>query len=82
MLKNVRGNKGDHYRYSLAVGGDVLYTRISHPPSAKETYGDDLRAHILRDQLKVTEEELGLCQGRGASPALPTETPTGRADPS
>lgn len=68
LLKNVRGNKGDHYRYSLEVDGDVLYTRISHPLSAKEPYGNDLWAHILRDQLKVAEDEFWACVKDGKPP--------------
>lgn len=54
----------------------ILRTRISHPPD-RTTYGPSLWAHILRDQLQVSEEEFWHCvrdavlpdRGRPQAPA-------------
>lgn len=75
-----RGKEPDHLRYKLDVEGDILYTRISKPPSAKETYGKARWSHILRDQLKVTEEEFWACVEDGvvpkrSQPKVPPGTP-------
>jgi hypothetical protein len=37
-----------------------LRTRISHPPD-RSTYGRSIWAHILRDQLNVSEAEFWAC---------------------
>lgn len=68
QLTSVRGNTGNHYRYELAVGDDIIRTRISHPPSSKETYGRKRWSHILRDQLKVSEAEFWECVTNGILP--------------
>lgn len=73
-----RGKEPDHLRYQLEIEGDILYTRISKPPSAKETYGKERWSHILRDQLKVTEEEFWTCVADGVLPERSRpQTPTG-----
>ncbi|MEU9834862.1 cytotoxic translational repressor of toxin-antitoxin stability system [Streptosporangium sp. NPDC048047] len=58
--------------------GRILRTRISHPPD-RTSYGRNLWAHILRDQLNVSEEEFWRCVREGESPdrgipAAPAET--------
>lgn len=60
----------------------MLRTRISHPPD-RTSYGPRIWAHILRDQLCVSEEEFWRCvrdsvrPDRGApdvpAEALPTD---------
>lgn len=70
LLGNAKGKEGDRIRYALQVDdGRVLRTRISHPPSAKKTYGKRMWRHILRDQLEVTEEEFWACVKDGILPA-------------
>lgn len=61
-----RNTHHDTYELSLA-SGDVLRTRVSRPAN-KETYGPALWAHILRDQLDVTEQEFWDCADRGILP--------------
>jgi len=58
-----------HDTYELVLpNGDVLRTRISRPPSRKHTYGRGMWAHILRDQLAVTEPEFWACVNDGELP--------------
>ncbi len=61
---------GDHHRYTLALAnGDILSTRVSH---GKGQIGDPrLVAHVLRDQLAVTEEDFWACVERGTLPPRP-----------
>lgn len=47
--------------------GGVLRTRISHPVD-RSTYGKNLWAHILRDQLNVSEKEFWACVRDGVKP--------------
>jgi hypothetical protein len=47
--------------------GRTLRTRISHPPDRTD-YGASLFAHILRDQLAVSETEFWVCVGDGVPP--------------
>ena len=61
QLTGSTGKTGDHYRYRLVTDDDILQTRISHPPSAKQTYGPSRWKHILRDQLKVSEPAFWAC---------------------
>jgi hypothetical protein len=51
-----RKGKGDHHRYTKSQpAGPPLYTRVSH---GSGQYGSaDTWKHILRDQLRVTEDE-------------------------
>jgi len=79
VLAGATGKTGDHLRYQLRVGGDILRTRISHPPSAEHTYGPSRWSHILGDQLKVGEAEFWACVDDGI---LPTRSqPTTRPRP-
>ena len=60
--------------------GQVLRTRISHPPN-RQAYGPSMCGHILRDQLHVGEDEFWACaqekkvpqRGRGepTTPSIP-----------
>ena len=47
--------------------GDILRTRIARSSRGK-TYGAHLWAHILRDQLRVSEEEFWQCVREGRKP--------------
>ncbi len=60
--RNARGTRGSHHIvYTLTLpDGDILRTRISHPPN-RDTYGASLWAHILRDQLGVSNDEFWAC---------------------
>jgi hypothetical protein len=65
------------YEFDLPDGA-TLRTRISHPPD-RSTYGPSLWAHILRDQLRVSEDEFWACVRDGVRPdrgvpATPVET--------
>jgi hypothetical protein len=60
-IRNARGKGGHHVTFELTLpDGRVLRTRISHPPN-RQTYGPSMWAHILRDQLHVSEEEFWAC---------------------
>jgi len=69
MVRNARGHTGTHHvTYELELpDGSVLRTRISHPPD-RTTYGPSIWAHILRDQLDVSEEEFWACVRDGSRP--------------
>ena len=54
--------------------GRVLRTRISRPPD-RTTYGPRLWAHVLRDQLRVTEDEFWACVRDGVLPDRRTDRP-------
>jgi len=57
-----------HITYELAIGdGRILRTRISHPPNRSDI-GRGLFAHILRDQLNVSEEAFWTCVANGVPP--------------
>ena len=75
----VRSSRGKgvahHVTFELSLpDGRILRTRISRPPNRSE-YGPRLWAHILRDQLDVSEDEFWACvtrrvvPSRGAPPA-------------
>ena len=60
-IRNARGKGGHHVTFELTLpDGRVLRTRISHPPN-RQTYGPSMWAHILRDQLQVSEDEFWAC---------------------
>ena len=61
-VRDARGRTGTHHlTYKLALpDGRVLRTRVSHPAD-RTTYGDSMWAHILRDQLMVSEEVFWAC---------------------
>ena len=83
-VRDARGRNGAHHiTFELDLpDGRTLRTRVSHPPD-RTTYGPALWAHILRDQLDVSEQEFwasvkdGEQPDRGApavpAPALPAE---------
>lgn len=70
VVGNARGKKASHHvTYELPLpDGRILRTRISHPVNST-TYGASLWAHILRDQLDVTEAEFWACVKDGSRPS-------------
>ena len=57
-----------HLAFELPLNdGRILRTRISRPAN-NETYGKALWAHILRDQLCVTQSEFWTCVDDGEVP--------------
>ncbi|MEJ6740280.1 MAG: cytotoxic translational repressor of toxin-antitoxin stability system [Actinomycetota bacterium] len=57
-----------HLTFELPLDdGRILRTRISRPPN-NETYSKALWAHILRDQLCVTQSEFWTCVDNGHAP--------------
>ncbi|ACZ85569.1 hypothetical protein Aros01_07498 [Streptosporangium roseum] len=68
-VRDARGRSGTHHvTYEMCLpDGRVLRTRISHPPD-RTSYGRSLWAHILRDQLDVTEDEFWKCVKEGEKP--------------
>jgi hypothetical protein len=68
-VRNARGRTGTHhvtYEFDLP-DGRILRTRISHPPDRTD-YGPAIWAHILSDQLGVSEEEFWDCVRAGRKP--------------
>ena len=61
---------GDHHRYTLVLAtGEVLYTRVSH---GSGQIGDPgLVASILREQLRVSEDDFYRCVRDGVLPPRP-----------
>ena len=60
-VRNARGKGGHHVTFELTLpDGRVLRTRVSHQPN-RQTYGPSLWAHILPDQLQVSEDEFWAC---------------------
>jgi len=58
-----------HATYELELtDGRTLRTRISRPPGRSHTYGPALWAHILRDQLDVSEATFWRCVRDGQRP--------------
>jgi hypothetical protein len=81
QVRNARGKGGHHVTFELTLpDGRVLRTRISHPPN-RQAYGPSMWAHILRDQLHVSEEEFWACvrekkvpqraRGEPTTPSIP-----------
>jgi hypothetical protein len=67
-VRNDRSKTGHHVTYELVLSdGAVLRTRVSRPPN-KDTYGKSLWAHILRDQLQVSDAEFWACVKDGILP--------------
>ncbi len=60
--KRANGTRGSHHvNYELPLpDGRILYTRISHPINRTD-YGPSIFAHILREQLQVSEEGFWDC---------------------
>jgi hypothetical protein len=68
-VRDARGRTGTHhvtYEFGLA-DGRILRTRISHPVD-RTGYGATIWAHILRDQLEVSEEAFWRCVLEGVLP--------------
>ena len=64
-----------HLTFELPLNdGRILRTRISRPPN-NETYGKALWAHILRDQLCVTQGEFWKCVDDGEVPVRSSSVP-------
>jgi hypothetical protein len=64
------GATGDHHRYTLTLAtGDVLSTRVSHGSGQINDPG--AVAHILRDQLAVSEADFWRCVEKGTLPPRP-----------
>jgi hypothetical protein len=79
LVRDARGRTGTHHvTYELVLpDGRVLRTRISHPPD-RPVYGPGIWAHVLRDQLDVSEGEFWVCVRQGTppdrgTPAIPAE---------
>jgi len=78
-VRDAKGRTGTHHvTYELVLpDGQTLRTRISHPPD-RTGYGDGIWSHILRDQLKVSQDVFWSCVREGrpperAVPAVPPE---------
>lgn len=68
-VRDARGRTGTHhitYEFGLP-DGRILRTRVSHPVD-RTVYGASIWAHILRDQLDVTEDVFWPCVLDGALP--------------
>lgn len=81
-VRDARGRAGTHhvtYELDLPDGG-ILRTRVSHPAD-RSGYGRSLWAHVLRDQLQVTEEEFWRCVREGVRPDRGAPIPTQGALP-
>ncbi|WP_433179487.1 cytotoxic translational repressor of toxin-antitoxin stability system [Actinoallomurus sp. CA-150999] len=68
-VRNARGRAGSHHvTYELDLpDGSILRTRISHPVD-RSGYAKQLWAHVLRDQLNVSEQEFWACVRDGERP--------------
>lgn len=81
QTRNARGKTGHHVTFELTLSdGRVLRTRISHPPD-RSTYGPRLWAHILRDQLLVSETEFWACVREQETPLRDRPVQTGPSIP-
>ena len=69
---------GDHRRYQKERAvGTILRTKVPH--GSRDEIGDDLFRHILRDQLRATEEQFwGVVRG-GATILEPPTRPRQRS---
>ena len=64
---------GDHFRYFLTLAdGRRLTTWVSHGPGQIDDL--NLVAHILRDQLEVSEDDFWACVNDGTLPPRPAPT--------
>ena len=76
QVRNARGKGGHHVTFELTLpDGLVLRTRMSHPPN-RQTYGPNMWAHILRDQLVVGEKEFWACVREKKVPERGRSKPT------
>lgn len=78
LRKRATGRRGTHHvNHELALaGGEVLFTRISHPVD-RTSYGRSMWAHILRDQLQVSADDFWRCVQHKVPPnrGRPAEQP-------
>lgn len=81
-VRDARGRAGTHHvtRELDLPDGRTLRTRISHPPDRTD-YGASLFAHILRDQLAVSEKEFWACVSDGAIPDRGAPPPSAASIP-
>lgn len=69
------GRVRHHATYELTLDdGSILRTRISRPID-RTTYAPSMWAHILRDQLQVTEDVFWACVRHGVLPARSVPAP-------
>lgn len=79
-LARGRRRTGDHTRYSkILPDGSRTQTRVSAHP--REEIGEDLFRRILREQLRVSEQEFWSIVRGQASGALPPPAPAGAPAP-
>ena len=69
QVRSASGRAGrDHLTSELTIGdGRILRTRISRPPNRSDI-GRGMFAHILRDQLQVSEDVFWACVNDGTAP--------------
>lgn len=81
-VRDARGRTGTHHvTYELALpDGRILRTRVSHPVDRSD-YGAALWAHVLRDQLDVTEAEFWACVKKRVQPSRGAPQPSERSIP-
>jgi hypothetical protein len=81
-VRDAKGRTGTHHvTYELALwDGQVLRTRISHPPD-RTVYGAAIWSHILRDQLKVDQDAFWACVRDGIRPDRGAPVPVPEALP-
>jgi hypothetical protein len=62
QVRDSQGRTGTHHiTYELHLhDGRILRTRISYPPD-RSTYGKSIWAHVLRDQLDISEAGFWAC---------------------
>jgi hypothetical protein len=78
-VRDARGKTSTHHvTYELHLhDGRILRTRISHPVN-RDTYGPQIWAHILREQLDVDQTAFWACVQDGTKPDRGTpELPAG-----
>jgi hypothetical protein len=81
QIRNARGKGGHHITFELTLpDGRVLRTRVSHPPN-RQTYGPSMWAHILREQLQVSEDEFWACVREKKVPQRGRVEPTAASIP-
>lgn len=69
-----RARTGDHWRYRKDLpDGSSLRTKVSH--TLRDEIGVDLFKHILRDQLRVSEDRFWDVVRGGTTSAAPTAPP-------
>lgn len=81
-VRNARSKTGTHHViYELQLhDGRILRTRISHPVN-RDTYGENLWSHILRDQLDVDQATFWACVREGKKPDRGVPEPPAEALP-